>query len=202
MKRGFTILEIMVSAALLLLATGLIFQFLVPALQASSRSQVRVEMQQTATVALEYMVRDLERTSPGGVTLESGILAVNPVEQLQNDGTLIWEDVFVVYYWDTTNQRLIRREWPPGPPAPRPEHLFRGRAKRLDSAILSQISVPAPDDRVMATGVIDFAVEDTGTGVLAQPLTVRLRLQRGANTGRSEQETFEMKRVVYLEKQR
>jgi type II secretory pathway pseudopilin PulG len=213
---GFTLFEVIVFIALTLVLLGLAAGFLVPALRLSSRASLKIEMQQQAVAALSRLSREAQLTSVGGLTLRTTsppvALAINPLKEVQADGTMIWDTRFIVYFCE--GGRLVRRQWPPGPPEQTPDESMEGRAKRLSGERLLQVVEPllsstsptpaALDYNVVATGVTEFSIEAGGDDAeVRQPIQFRLTLQRRGNLGKEDNvETFTYSRTVYLRNQR
>ncbi len=219
-RRAYSLLEVILSLALITLVMGLTLAFLFPALRASVRGTLRVEMQQQAVTALNRLCSDVRRTSVAGLSLRSGpppiAVAACPVSgpdlrsgqpgPMQPDGTVVWSDFFVIYYLDESSRKLMRREWPPGPPAPTVEETTIIKPRRLSPARLAQIlSQPAANEMVLATDVASFEIEPGPGGSdseVAQPVRFRLVLERRGNTGHLSQERFIYTRSVFLRNQK
>lgn len=182
-RRGFTLVEVMVAAALGVLVLGLAAGYLVPALRASDRGSSEVEMEQQAVLALSQIERDAGRTTPEGLSLRAEApvcLAVNPRDEVEPDGTVVWSDSYIIYSFDKKRGLLIRRQWPPGMPTPTAAEQVRIHPKRLTPARLAQIAAAAPVHySVVARGVQDFRILQAGTdGLVRQPIHIVLTLQR------------------------
>lgn len=200
MRRGFTLLEVLVAAVLTLLVMGVAFGYLVPAWRASARIQTRVELQQSAVVALDRLTAELKTSAPGGVTLSDGvprILAINPVEKVQGNGLVVWKSSYILYVFE--GDRLERIEWPPGGPAASPSQQLPTRAKRLPRSQLVAIASAGDVARRQVAGdVVDFSWTHPGSpDVFTQPLTFRLELSR-ATSAQPQAERVVLQRSVHL----
>lgn len=220
MRRGLTLLEVLVTAALLTLVVTLGLNFLLPVMRGATRGTLRVEMQQQATMALTLLSNDLRRTSVSGLSLRSSpepvVAAACPVSSpdlrtglpppMQPDGTVVWSDFFLLYSWSSSTGKLTRREWPPGPPLATPMELSILRARRLSPERLAEVvSVPNPTERVLATGVVSFEILPAPGGsdtLVVQPVRFRLVLERKGNTGQELPERFTLIRSAYLRNQK
>lgn len=219
-RRAYSLIEIIFSLALIGLVAGLSLGFLFPALRASVRGTLRVEMQQQAVTALNRLCGDVRRTSVAGLSLRSGTppiaVAACPVSgpdlrlgqagPLQPDGTVVWSDFFILYYLDETSRKLMRREWPPGPPAATTEETTIVKPRRLSPARLAQIVAQSgSNEMVLATEVTRFEIEHApggSDGEVKQPVRFRLVLERRGNTGHQSQERFIYTRSVFLRNQK
>lgn len=206
-RRAFTLIELVVAAALAALVLGLGSAYLVPALRATSRSAARVELEQRAVVALSRLVNDIEHTAPAGMSLRSSApvcVAVNRLDEVRPNGDLIWSDAYVIYYHDSVNNLLIRRLWPPGDPAPNSAQTKRGKPKKLSPSELADIvSRPPVDYSILARDVQSFEILQAGDDLLVkQPVQFRLTLERKVAGGRRQDERVVYSRTAFAREQR
>lgn len=191
-------------ASLSLLALGLGFSYLVPSLRASARSSVRVEMEQQALIAMTRLVQDFANTNVGGVSLAPKVLALQPLQGVRDDGVQVWQRQIVVYAVDGTD--LVRFLYPPDPDVPGPLDLgLRNvRPQRLAEPVLASVAEADGVRRErLATGVKALQVQHTGGAAgIGQPLTVTLKMEREAATGRLEPERWTLSRTMFLRSQR
>lgn len=188
MRKGYTLLEVIVASSLLLLVLALAFGYLVPATKAAARYRTRSHLQQTATVALKRIEEVAATTSPGGFSWSDAdpvAVAFNPVENLQpGNAVLLWTTTFRTFWWDSEQELLREAEWPPGPPEPSEAESSVLRAKRLLRPRLMEVVEQAPKVRVLAEGVVGFSVTHKGDAeALIQPVTLTLRV---ADIGRKD----------------
>lgn len=192
------------AASLGLMALGLGFSYLVPSLRASARSSVRVEMEQQSLVAIGRLVQDFANTNVGGVSLAPRVLALQPLQGVRDDGVQVWRRQIVVYTVDGTD--LVRFLYPPDPDAPGPLDLgLRNvRPQRLSASVLASVAEADGVRRErLATGVKALQVRHGGGEYgISQPLTVTLKLEREAATGRTEPERWSLSRTMFLRSQR
>lgn len=189
MKKGFTLLEITVTAVLLSMVMLLAIRFLVPTMRISARGTLRVEMQQTAVVALNRLITDYERSSPAGIGLRLTApvaVSVCPVVRVQPDGADVWSDSFILYSYDVPTRQLRRREWPPGAPSPTTEELTITKARRLGpDRIAGILAEPPARQIILAADVDSFQILQPpgATGdMLIQPVRFQLTLKRQDQT--------------------
>ncbi len=185
--RGFTLTEMLISAFLFLLAIGLAFGYLIPALKIAGRHREQSHMQQTALVALNKIEQAASTTAPGGFSWSETApvaLAFNPVGELQaSNGILQWTNHYKVFWWDESRQLLLHRTWPPGPPAASTAETTIIRAKRLAPGRLAELTTPGNGTAQLAENVVGFSIEQRGKdGNLGQPIKVSLKLGRAQTT--------------------
>lgn len=191
MRRGFTLVEVLVASALLLLLLGLTFGYLVPALRGAGRVRVLSQLQQTSAVVFSKIQAAASTTAPGGLSWSSGgavepapgaglmALGFNPVDELQGVNALLrWTAKFELFWWDREAGLLRQRSWPPGPPSAVEAEATVVRAKRLGAERLAEVVGADAPSLILARGVTDFRVTQRGDdeGELIQPITVSLTL--------------------------
>lgn len=189
MKRGFTLLEVLVGSTLFLLLLALAFGYLIPATKAAYQLRLRSHVQQTATVVLAKIRQAAATTAPGGFSWSDQspvALAFNPVDKLQPaNSVLLWAPSYVLYWWDEPAQTLWSGEWPNQGLPPSPAEISITRAKRLPSQRLGEVvaSLPEGARRQMATGVHKFSVQHQGDQeAFVQPLIISIELRESART--------------------
>lgn len=188
-ERGFTFVEVLIASTMMLLLLGVVTQAFGPTLRATARNLVQAELQQEVDTALRALETDLKRTVGGGL----GFLPAEPdkpdqpvalgivrLDGVASDGRQVWETAAVVYVWDRASGRLLRRTWPPEPPAGLDVGLSPGHPVQLPPEALLRIAREAgPDVRVLATGVRRFEIGHAGEdGAVEPPLTLTLELAR------------------------
>ncbi len=170
MRRGWTLVEVLVAASLLVLGLSVLTAVLVPALESSRTGSQLAQLQQQAALIVEWVASDLAATPPAGFRAqpipEGLVLALHPVSDITSSSTLTWSDQAVLYSWDFENRSLLRKRWPGmttnGPFLPDP------------AALHTAATTASPEDRVLSRAVIFFQV--TFTGGVNNPL-VSLELQ-------------------------
>lgn len=187
--RGFTFVEVLIASTLMALLFGVVSMAFGPTLRATGRSLLQAELQQQVDTALRFVESDVKRTVGGGIGLlppdpdkpqQPVALGVVRLEGVASDGRQVWETQAVVYIWDRAQGRLLRRLYPPEPPAGldvpfSPEH----PVQLSHEALLPIASDPGRDMRVLATGVRRFEIRHGGEDTAIEPpLTLILELGR------------------------
>ncbi|MCA9790334.1 MAG: prepilin-type N-terminal cleavage/methylation domain-containing protein [Candidatus Eremiobacteraeota bacterium] len=198
--KAFTLIEVLVASTLTLLLIGLCFSFLIPALRHSRHGAVQAELQQMATLSMRKLVDDIEKTNYSGISLcqDPVVLAIHPLVDVTPAGRRVYADELVVYFYDSANQVLKRRTWPPEPPAGIPVPGSEA-ALRLTGDQLKMFPGASSRARSMANSLVEFEITHAGTaGFLQLPLKVRMVTESGS--GR-ERERFELVRTITLRNQ-
>ena len=135
MRRGLTLVEVLVAAGLGLLVLGLTFGYVVPSFKAANRFRTRSQLHQSAQVVLAKISQAASTTSPGGFSWSKTApvtAAFNPFDNLQPaNGLLSWKSYYEVFWWDSKEKSVHQRRWPPGQPAIEAAEKTIIRAKRL-----------------------------------------------------------------------
>lgn len=177
-----TVVEMLIACAVLTLLVVMGFNFLYPAWVLSAQGSIRADMQQQGSLALNQMARDLESSSIGGVGLlppngtnPTGFSVVRLLRYAP-DGSKVWPDgsdgSAVLYLYFPPQRKLVRKTFPPGPPA-----------LTLPFAPSRPIRIPATDiesianstngtERVLAINVEGLTVNLAPPGT--SPITVTL----------------------------
>lgn len=190
MRRGMSLIEILVAGALMLGLTTLVLSVLYPSFRASSRSASRVEMQQQAALVMERLLLDLEPAALASVSVHPEGISIQQLDGVTGTGLQVWKRGLIVYALQGST--LVRELWPPSPPA-LPVALVDAYPTRITSADLAAIVASNNGtERKLATGVTQFEV--------TSGLSITLALKRSI-PGRSEAETFTLERQVTLRNQ-
>lgn len=191
-RAGFTLIEVMVAASIMIMLLGLIFWFLVPAMRYSAEGTMKVDMQQEAVLAMGRIVADLQRTTAQGISFSPTTgspagtiyaLGVVPMESIGPDGKPVWADGssvsngrvegMDVYYLDNTDHHLYEKYYPPKPPSVSPAISFATDSPAaVTSDQLSQIasaSQPNGTERSLADHVTEFWIRHAKSGATAWP---------------------------------
>lgn len=72
MKKGYTLIEILVVVGILAILSGLVFSMMGSGNLAWNAQNIKLELQQKARIAMEYMVEDLYQTTPNQLSLANG----------------------------------------------------------------------------------------------------------------------------------
>lgn len=184
--RGFSLLEIMMAASLLLLLLALVVQIIVPMGKGSVRGAQQVELQQLAAMTLQRLTRDLEMAGPGGIACQPGdpvVLALHRLMDVGGDGSQIYSDQVDLYWW-SPRDRVLR-------------HRAQGPVSR------SRVSLP-PDPAALLSGpnarVIAAQVSELELTLRPTAVVIHLALEAPAPDGKPP-ERFSLDRTVYLRNQ-
>lgn len=184
-RRGASLLEMVVVTALAALLGLLVSQLIFATSRASQRSQVNLVLQQTAILAMNQLVTDLQSTNAAGIswTLTSApaarlVLAVQPLAAQFGQPEPSYQDRLVAFSWRADQGSLQRLAWVP---PLMPVTLSQQLPTRLDSARLLALPDDASIDerKILAQDVVDLSlVSDIPEPNLASPLKLRLQLRR------------------------
>lgn len=201
--RGFSLVEILVVCSLLALVLTGVVSALTAAFRNSARYSARVEMQEQASLVLDMIRVDLERSASSAVTLLPQVLpnqpsglAIQRLAGFTGQGTQEWEPQLLVYYWLPSSQRLKKESWQAGLPPALPVILLDTRPSRITQQDLFDIINDAGSERVLATGVQQFEVGLASPPAM-QPLVIGLTLERQV-PGRASPERFQLRRFITL----
>lgn len=114
-KKAFSLVEVLISAGLVLLVLGLATSFLIPLLGIQADVSSDIALQQRTKLLFEQVRADIHRSSASGLSLleESGATTfiVHRADNIAQDGTLVWDDEAVIYRWTESDHRLNRLLW-------------------------------------------------------------------------------------------
>jgi hypothetical protein len=171
-RRGFTLIEVVLTGTLLLMLVQLLFSIVVPMMRASQKASQMSDLRQMAALTLETICSDVEESGAPGLHLFTNALSVHPVESVSADGSTVWSREVHLYVW--SQGRLRRSTFPPVPsgvPAPQ-----QGRAYNLQPAELN-IALAAPG-RLLCSDLDEFRVTGFSPHGMRPPLVFHLRLRR------------------------
>jgi hypothetical protein len=179
-RKGLTLLELTISATLILLVLGLGASFLLPLLRMQVKGAERAELQQRASVLTEELRRDLSQSNAAGVSLfqQGGemMLAVHLCENVAQDGTLVWKDRLSVHHWSRSTGRWTRGQWVD----PQRKWLRANAPTRLAEGTLRRLLAEVSDLR-LTTGVREVAISHPGSeGSPQLPLSLGMSLSSPA----------------------
>ena len=187
-RRGFSLLETVLAAALLLLLLGLLFTIVLPTYKAARRGQNQSDLCQMAALALQSILTRVEEAPATGLSLwndpapgVSAALSVQPLVGQSDQGHAIWDSQ--VHLFVHSGQRLHAMTYPPvaGGASDLPS---TGRPFRWDPAQLGQLlTARNGTERLLASAVKDFQVSGLSPAGLRPPLEVTLRLERASEDG-------------------
>lgn len=176
--QGYTIVEVMVMAAVALVVLGLLSQVFITALQRTQDGRIRVDMQQEAVFALASWERDLERSSQNGIRIVEGVplyIGVTGAVGLSGNGSVVWDDNLARWCYDATQRTLSRGLYVRG----------SGLAYSPTPVDLAGLApVPGQNQQVFCEDVEEFSLKDRNgsTDLTTQPLVFRLKLRRPLST--------------------
>lgn len=161
-RRGFTLVEVLVTIVLVSIGLTVLTMALVPSLRLSLRGHQRIELQQSGQLALRSLQDDLSHSARAGLRLGEGWLSLHRLREVSAGGAQVWEDHLVVYRWP--GETLTRSLW-------RPADLDLARPLQPDSIPEAELS----QTRVVAKGAESVRI------ALGAPMRVELTLRRGDN---------------------
>ncbi|MDQ7821354.1 MAG: type II secretion system protein [Candidatus Eremiobacteraeota bacterium] len=209
-KRGFTILELLVACAVLVILMSLVIAFLVPGMRISALGAARVEIQQEALRSIQKINTDLDLSVPAGVGLyitgavpKQGplYLSVMRLSYVDPQGKQLWEDNLVVYSWKGPGTPLVRKVWTPSS-QPALGLTFTTPSRFLQSQIIQIADEPLLRGQIVARDVAELNMESSSAApTVSSPVKITIKLSREAATGRKDPEVFELSRTIGLRNQ-
>ena len=203
---GFTLLELIISAVLLLILLGLVFSFLIPATRASIKGSIRAEIQQEAMRTMNNIISDLTKSSGSAISItatmndpETGPVAVAMVKikDILPECQREWEQSLILYYWQGKGQPVYKRILSSsecGIPLS-----ANSPAKLSQSSLLSLAGSAGVKGQVLARDVDEFRITTAGFGnVLGSPVKLLIRIKRKAASGGGNEEIFDISRSIKL----
>lgn len=168
MRRAFTLIEVVVVAALLALLGGLFVKVLIPTLDITVRRSARIELQQNATMLLARIAREIGASTPAGLTLAPGALSIHALSDIDSDGNQLWRKHVTVYAYRPERRQVVR--------------FTRDASSTLAPSPLAPdllATASDPQERAVARYVTDFRLTQPGllsTG-FELPIEVHLALE-------------------------
>lgn len=188
--RGLSLVEIMISATLLLTVLALMAQTLWSGLRISGKAMNRVDLVTQASFCLSKVAADMEQTQPAGVVYEQTpsrfAMSVHRIDSLNPYGVRVWEDRVHLYLWE--NQSIVRSHRAGVP---------QGSPTRLSPNDLQNL-VSEQQPRTLSSHATVFKLEDQDetTLTLELPLELTIRLEKQAQSNAPE--TVEMKKTIHI----
>ena len=208
-RLGFTLFEIVVTSALASLLLTLAIQIVIPAMKSSAATSARVQMQQSAVIALNRMVADLESSLAAGIALHNNdttgevFLGIHPIVDVTSTkpSTQIYSRQMVLYRHLAGSNLLQRQLWPPNPSGNAPS--VDGvkipspfMALRLSNDDLHILCTAAHDRQTLSQDVKSFRmVSSAAPPQIGQPIQMRLELSRSEH---GKDIHFALQRSVHL----
>ncbi|MEW6281906.1 MAG: prepilin-type N-terminal cleavage/methylation domain-containing protein [Candidatus Eremiobacterota bacterium] len=164
-KRGLTLVEVLVAAALLLLVLGLLASILIPALRAWMRQSQRSDAQRSALVVIKRLREEVRFGHPESVTCPTPDSVVF-LSSMNSQGRVSWNDYDVLwqkwsYFYFQSGQVRLHEEW------------LRPPACEVDPA--SPVLIRLPSDRVVGRDVEVFRCLVTPEGLLRVEVEARIQ---------------------------
>ncbi|MHB2016383.1 MAG: PulJ/GspJ family protein [Candidatus Xenobia bacterium] len=195
MKRGATLIEVLVASAISLVILGIGVVFLVTVLRASSRGLTQVELQQTSSLVLREMDADLRDTVVGAITLAPQPLTIGlqRLDHVTQSGQQTFETSLVIYQFNAASQLIVRHVVPNGtaglalqPSAP---------ATLSQATLLDAARAPDPHVRILCRDVTGFTFDPPGVNT---PARISITVTRQAASGRLAPEQVTLTTEVAL----
>ena len=193
--KGFSLLELILSMTLASLLLTLFVQVLVPIARGTVSTSDKAEVEALASMTLDKLARDLRGTAAAGVSTAEDpvgdvrrVLAIHPLLDLGTDGRQIWDSRLVVWWWNASTGKLLRRVCGAAP---------TDRPLRLSGVDLYALAVASPETRTIAIHVADFKLEGLAGSVVPSSLNLKLRLQRNTTNARGMATVVQESRVDF-----
>jgi hypothetical protein len=112
LKRGISLLEVMLAATLFLLLLGVVLRILFPLFGYFRWTSARAELVQAAALTARYLVGDLQRAPMEGVVLprqnSPELLSIHGVDDVTDTGRAVWSADLIVYSSNLSQGTLTR----------------------------------------------------------------------------------------------
>lgn len=183
-SRGLSLVETLLSAALILFVLGLGASFLFPLFRMQLRGTESAELEQRSAIILEDLRRDLAQTSAAGVTLlqtpDEVLLGIHAYDNVAQDGTLVWKDSLLIHQWSASDGQWRRSVWTDS----RRQVLRAGAPTRIQQDLLRQAASQSTPLRI-SVGVTRAILGAGGSssGMVSLPLSCQFTV--ASPTGRS-----------------
>lgn len=212
MRRGFTLLEVMLASSLFLILVVVAFRIFEFGAWATSTTNQRHNLQSAATRTMLSLQNDLLRSALASVSLQRRTLSINGIT-VHRDGVAFaamsdWNDPagfdstmgaasydrYLVYYAtsDTEGARLIRSLYQgPSPRTAVPRALVGFSV----STHMQDVPTSNPSSQLsytlLAEGVREFSVWDGGSGIRASLVLFRAGARRAAEGLQKHDQSYE-----------
>ncbi len=177
--RGYSIVEVMVMAAVGFVILGLLANVFITALQRTNDGRIRVDMQQQALFTLTSWEKDLERASQRAIRIEVGTplyIGITGALGLAGNGTVVWDDKLARWCFDPVERTVSRGVY------------LRGANLAVNPTppgLSGLAAAPGQNQRVFCEDVEEFSLKDRNGNtnpLVTQPLVLRLKLRRPLST--------------------
>lgn len=175
---GFTLLELMVAGACLLLLVAMMMQLLIPAFRISAKASTASELHQRGHHALKNLADDLQRTPAAGFAVYPTapgrtLISLHQVIDADPTGAPVYADGLVIYLWQ--DRSLVRHRYVDPDPA------FASSPRRLSVEQLETYLSAVVESRLLCSDLTSLSVSDSDPDPkrLRQPLLIAMELTRG-----------------------
>jgi len=203
MKRGMTLIEVMVAGVVAFLVVGVAIAFLFTVSRNSHRIMSRSRLQQTGMTFLSSLLTDLQRANAGGISLipeddaEIGHCLIHPVREISFDGVPIYSDEELFYYQRVrAENKVYRRAFSRARPCP--IELNSGEPMRFKIAQIPLLLRGRPQLRSYPeVAVFRIGTPDVDPGFVGNPLQIQIVMETSI-PGRSQPERIVCARSLVL----
>jgi len=185
LKSGFTLVEVLLAAVLLLLLGLVMVQTLVPILRYGGWGYARAELVQATATISSRVVADLQTAPFEAVSHGSGVIGIHGIAGVTDKGQPLWSDHLVLYRREEATHSVVRMEWKEGVQPSRPTVLEPG--------VISQcFQEPNSTLRSLARGLVrEFSLSGT-------ELPLKLHLVTELEVPGRAKERLAHDQIVYL----
>lgn len=186
-ERGFTLFEVAIVSALLLIAGTIIVSVLIPSFRSTAAIQDRVSLQQKALVVFRRMASDIQDTTPIALSVSADppVIAGQPLDRLSAEGRQLFQERLWLYYKE--GSELKRLDWrSPGPPSIESQLKTSNPTRVLQEDLENLALGNVPGALVLTPDVTSLTITHAGAGAgVAGPVVIDLVLEtRGADPAR------------------
>jgi hypothetical protein len=118
MRRGVSLVEVLLASALLSTMLVLLVRVLIPLLHYFSWTAARAELMTASGLVRARLQTDFQKARWEGVVLPTGVagdLCIHPLADITPTGQASWSSQAIVYHWDVVSGDLTRKLWTPSP---------------------------------------------------------------------------------------
>lgn len=190
--RGFTLGELLVAVALLVVLAGATLAYFFPSLRDNTRTQVRMDLQRQATSASSKLIADLESCNPAGVGLNNTTVGLQPIVDITSESppAPVYAPSLVVYWWDG-QKKLFR--WQGVSPQ---IQLSTSHPHRCPAEELKLLATESPQAVAVCSDVKSFRLHSpSALPAVGLPLTLELEVER---TVSRSAERYQIRRTLSL----
>lgn len=187
---GFTVVEMMVVAAVMIVILVLLTDMFVTAMRHTHSGRVKVDMQSRALFAMKRWEDDIETASARYMVTSLGersCVALTSADAVNGNRTVTWKEEIVCWGLLPEKEQLIRDTYPPAVPVfagkPSPSTPYVPTPSELEELIKES----SGKEKIMCEDVKEFSLTDReeGADLSKQPLVFKLKLRRPLSTTRN-----------------